>query len=219
MMTLYASGSVRWQVCVPVLPPNFLCSESVCWLVYALANKFPNESVLPRISSLTSLWFSKSGRWRVYASANPFAHELALQQIRSLTSWRCSESVRWWLSILVDQFADEYVSPVLPMNWFGCSESVPWQVFTSANQFPHKSVLQRIPSLTSMCFRESVHYKFALQWISLLMTLFFSGIRSLTRLRWSESVLWWVCVVANEFADDSTFQRNQFAYEVVWWSE
>jgi len=173
-------------------------------------NQFADEYVHHRISSLTSLCYTKSGRWQVWgvanqfltsicfresapsrvcALANPFPHEYLLQRISSL--WVCITS-----NLFVDdstfqrnQFADEVVR---------CNESVHrWQGWGATNHF-----------LTSICFSKSAPsrvcalanpfpHEYLLQRISSLR----------------------VCVAANLFADDSTFQRNQFVDEVVWCSE
>jgi hypothetical protein len=60
------------------------------------------------------------------------------------------------------------------------SESVRWWVYVATNQLANESVLQRISSLRSLCFNESVCWRVMLQWISSLMNLCFGKSISLT---------------------------------------
>ena len=176
------------------------CSESVS-----------DEYLFPRISSLTSLCFSKSIPSRVFASANQFT--LSLHYI---------ESVRWWLYV-----------PAESVRWWGCA--VQWISSSLTRLRCNESLfdeylLQQISSLTSMCFSESIPSR-----------VFASANQFTSSLRCSESVRWWLYVPAEsvrwrgcvvQWISSLTSMciielaywlvcatPNQFPDEVVWWSE
>jgi hypothetical protein len=125
---------------------TILCfSESVRWWVYVVTNQFVDESVLQRISLLTSC-----------VAANQFTDESVFWQINFvdesvslvlLTNLYSSKSVHWWVCITANQFADksvfhqisfadESMSPIFIDKWYVTSESVfLTNCMSQANQF------------------------------------------------------------------------------------
>ena len=133
-MSLYSKGSVRWWLCVPAnlfTDEVVWCNESVRWKVCASPNQFAEESVLLRICSLMSLWCNELVHWQVYDAADHFTNEIV--SLVSLTNLRWSESVR--------------------------SDLGGWRVCASADQEADEPVLQRMSSLTSLSFNESVYWR------------------------------------------------------------
>jgi hypothetical protein len=162
LMTLYSSESVRWWVCVTSFSDELIREQ--------------------RISSLTSLCFSKLVPSRVCASANPFPHEYVLQRISSLRVCiaanqfaddsifqqnsftdqvkvkRISSLMSLCCSELVcTKFALQQMSSLMTLHFSGISSLM--RLCGVVNQFVDEHLHHRISLLTSPCFNESVSWR------------------------------------------------------------